>query len=186
MEAGADAAATSVHKLGGSLTQSSILNVKGDRVSSDRVQAALSMLTTTSTSYLLLASLDAARRYLATRGTSSLGGFPLPTGPAGPSPDPGPELPRPRGDRRSELFVRPRSDEAVHHCDGARADRHRGRALLREDTGSKSSSPTCTTSSASLRRATRRECRSADRGARAISSVSITKAAVPASRGAHA
>lgn len=72
MEAGADAAATSVHKLGGSLTQSSILNVKGNRISSDRVQAVLSMLTTTSTSYLLLASLDAARRHLATRGRELL------------------------------------------------------------------------------------------------------------------
>ncbi len=51
MEAGADAAATSMHKLGGSLTQSSVLNVQGDRISSDRVQAVLSMLTTTSTSY---------------------------------------------------------------------------------------------------------------------------------------
>ena len=72
MEAGADAAATSVHKLGGSLTQSSILNVQGDRISSDRVQAVLSMLTTTSTSYILLASLDAARRYLATQGRELL------------------------------------------------------------------------------------------------------------------
>src|SRR5690606_26293284 len=52
MEAGADAAATSVHKLGGSLTQSSILNVKEGLLSGDRVQAALSMLTTTSTSYI--------------------------------------------------------------------------------------------------------------------------------------
>jgi len=61
-------AATSMHKLGGSLTQSSILNVKGNRINPNRVQAILSMLTTTSTSYLLLASLDAARRYLATQG----------------------------------------------------------------------------------------------------------------------
>lgn len=68
MAAGADAAATSMHKLGGSLTQSSILNVQGTRLSSDRVQAVLSMMTTTSTSYILLASLDAARRYLATQG----------------------------------------------------------------------------------------------------------------------
>lgn len=72
MEAGADAAATSMHKLGGSLTQSSVLNVQGDRISSDRVQAVLSMLTTTSTSYILLASLDAARRHLATRGRELL------------------------------------------------------------------------------------------------------------------
>ncbi|WP_078547399.1 aminotransferase class I/II-fold pyridoxal phosphate-dependent enzyme [Litchfieldia alkalitelluris] len=68
MQAGADMAATSVHKLGGSMTQSSILNVKEGLVSSHRVQSILSMLTTTSTSYLLLASLDVARRRLATEG----------------------------------------------------------------------------------------------------------------------
>lgn len=68
MQAGADMAATSVHKLGGSMTQSSILNVKGKRVSYKRVQSILSMLTTTSTSYLLLASLDVARKELATSG----------------------------------------------------------------------------------------------------------------------
>lgn len=70
MQAGADMAATSVHKLGGSLTQSSVLNIKEGLVSADHVQSILSMLTTTSTSYPLLASLDAARRYLATEGTS--------------------------------------------------------------------------------------------------------------------
>ncbi|WEG11719.1 aminotransferase class I/II-fold pyridoxal phosphate-dependent enzyme [Pullulanibacillus sp. KACC 23026] len=68
MQAGADMSATSIHKLGGSLTQSSVLNVKRGRVSPQRVQAVLSMLTTTSTSYILLASLDAARRHLATEG----------------------------------------------------------------------------------------------------------------------
>lgn len=68
MQAGADMAATSVHKLGGSLTQSSILNMKEGLVSKDRVQSILSMLTTTSTSYLLLASLDVARKRLATEG----------------------------------------------------------------------------------------------------------------------
>lgn len=72
MEAGADMAATSVHKLGGSLTQSSILNVREGLVSMGRVQAVLSMLTTTSTSYLLLASLDAARRHLAVAGRREL------------------------------------------------------------------------------------------------------------------
>jgi len=72
MEAGADAAATSVHKLGGSLTQSSILNIKEGLISGDRVQAVLSMMTTTSTSYILLASLDAARSHLATRGRAVL------------------------------------------------------------------------------------------------------------------
>ncbi|GAB6932705.1 aminotransferase class I/II-fold pyridoxal phosphate-dependent enzyme [Calditerricola satsumensis] len=68
MEAGADMSATSLHKLGGSLTQSSILNVREGRVNPQRVQAILSMLTTTSTSYLLLASLDAARKQLALHG----------------------------------------------------------------------------------------------------------------------
>jgi len=68
MQAGADMAATSVHKLGGSMTQSSILNVRDGLVSYKRVQSILSMLTTTSTSYLLLASLDVARRRLITEG----------------------------------------------------------------------------------------------------------------------
>jgi arginine decarboxylase len=68
MQAGADMSATSVHKLGGSMTQSSVLNVKEGLVSAHRVQAILSMLTTTSTSCLLLASLDTARKQLAIEG----------------------------------------------------------------------------------------------------------------------
>ncbi|KAA9004010.1 aminotransferase class I/II-fold pyridoxal phosphate-dependent enzyme [Paenibacillus spiritus] len=70
MQAGADMAATSVHKLGGSMTQSSVLNLnaKTGLVNPQRVQTMLSMLTTTSTSYILLASLDASRRNLALNG----------------------------------------------------------------------------------------------------------------------
>nr|WP_286672221.1 aminotransferase class I/II-fold pyridoxal phosphate-dependent enzyme [Cohnella hashimotonis] len=68
MAAGADMAATSMHKLGGSMTQSSVLNVRGALVNVKRVQTILSLLTTTSTSYPLLASLDAARRHLAMNG----------------------------------------------------------------------------------------------------------------------
>jgi arginine decarboxylase len=70
MQAGADMAATSVHKLGGSMTQSSILNVRSGLglVNPNRVQTILSLLTTTSTSYPLLASLDTARRQLAIHG----------------------------------------------------------------------------------------------------------------------
>jgi lysine decarboxylase len=68
MAAGADMAATSVHKLGGSMTQSSVLNVREGLVSPKRVQSILSMLTTTSTSYPILASLDTARRQLAIHG----------------------------------------------------------------------------------------------------------------------
>ncbi|RKQ37351.1 aminotransferase class I/II-fold pyridoxal phosphate-dependent enzyme [Oceanobacillus halophilus] len=72
MQAGADIAATSIHKLGGSLTQSSVLNLQGDRISHERVQTIMSMLTTTSTSYLLLASIDVARKQLATNGKAMI------------------------------------------------------------------------------------------------------------------
>lgn len=72
MEAGADVAAVSMHKLGGSMTQSSLLLQQGKRVSAQRLQAFMSMLQTTSTSYLLLASLDTARRQMATRGKELL------------------------------------------------------------------------------------------------------------------
>jgi arginine decarboxylase len=72
MDAGADLAATSVHKLGGSLTQSSVLNMQGNLVDPQHVQAILSMLTTTSTSYILLASLDTSRRFLAIHGEEAL------------------------------------------------------------------------------------------------------------------
>lgn len=68
MQCGADMAATSVHKLGGSMTQTSVLNVREGYVNPGRVQSIISMLTTTSTSYLLLASLDVARKQLATKG----------------------------------------------------------------------------------------------------------------------
>ncbi|MEX2460877.1 MAG: aminotransferase class I/II-fold pyridoxal phosphate-dependent enzyme [Paenibacillaceae bacterium] len=68
MQAGADMAATSVHKLGGSMTQSSVLNIRGPLINPKRVQTIISMLTTTSTSYILLASLDTARRQLALHG----------------------------------------------------------------------------------------------------------------------
>lgn len=70
MQAGADMAATSVHKLGGSMTQSSVLNLntKNGYVNPQRVQTIISMLTTTSTSYILLASLDTSRRNLALNG----------------------------------------------------------------------------------------------------------------------
>lgn len=72
MQAGADMSATSVHKLGGALTQASVLNVREGLVKAARVQAVLSLLHTTSTSYLLLASLDVARKHLATRGRDLL------------------------------------------------------------------------------------------------------------------
>lgn len=68
MEAGADLAAISIHKGGGSLTQTSILLSQGNQIHPRDIQMVSSMLTTTSTSYLLLASLDTARRQLALHG----------------------------------------------------------------------------------------------------------------------
>ncbi len=70
LEAGADAAVQSLHKTGGSLTQSSLIHLKGGRMDGDRVFEAIKILQTSSPSYVLMASLDAARRRLANEGPS--------------------------------------------------------------------------------------------------------------------
>lgn len=67
MKAGADMAAISVHKTGGSLTQSSLL-VSGPRVNADYVRQVINLTQTTSASYLLMSSLDATRKNLALYG----------------------------------------------------------------------------------------------------------------------
>lgn len=67
MKAGADMAAVSMHKTGGSLTQSSIL-LCGENVNSDYVRQIIGLMQTTSPSYLLLASLDIARKNLSLHG----------------------------------------------------------------------------------------------------------------------
>jgi arginine decarboxylase len=67
MAAGADMAAVSMHKSGGSLTQSSLL-VVGRRVNEGHVRKIINLTQTTSGSYLLMASLDISRKNLATRG----------------------------------------------------------------------------------------------------------------------
>ncbi|NMA01555.1 MAG: aminotransferase class I/II-fold pyridoxal phosphate-dependent enzyme [Clostridia bacterium] len=72
MEAGADLVASSTHKLIGSLTQSSILLHKGSLVSSKYVKAVLNLTQTTSSSYILLASLDLARRDFALNGKEKI------------------------------------------------------------------------------------------------------------------
>lgn len=72
MEAGADMSAVSLHKTGGSMTQSSALLVKTDRVNPNYVKHVLNLTYTTSPSYILLCSLDVARKQLATRGTAIL------------------------------------------------------------------------------------------------------------------
>ena len=67
MAAGADMAAVSMHKSGGSLTQSSILLI-GGALSPGYVRQIINLTQTTSASYLLLSSLDISRRNLALRG----------------------------------------------------------------------------------------------------------------------
>ncbi len=70
MAAGADMAAISMHKSGGSLTQSSLL-LTGDHVNWEYVHQIINLTQTTSASYLLMASLDISRRNLALRGKES-------------------------------------------------------------------------------------------------------------------
>lgn len=68
--AGADMAAVSMHKSGGSLTQSSIL-LCGENMDAEYVRQIINLTQTTSASYLLLSSLDISRRNLALRGRES-------------------------------------------------------------------------------------------------------------------
>lgn len=67
MKAGADMAAVSMHKSGGSLTQSSLLLI-GPSMQEGYVRQIINLTQTTSASYLLLSSLDISRRNLALRG----------------------------------------------------------------------------------------------------------------------
>ena len=67
MAAGADMASVSMHKSGGSLTQSSLLLI-GPNVHPGYVRQIINLTQTTSGSYLLMSSLDISRRNLALRG----------------------------------------------------------------------------------------------------------------------
>lgn len=61
LQCGADACAQSTHKILGAMTQCSMLHVQGARLDLQRAADVMSLLTTTSPNYLLMASLDAAR-----------------------------------------------------------------------------------------------------------------------------
>lgn len=69
MEAGADMAAVSLHKTGGSLTQSSLLLINND-INKGYVHQIINLTQTTSASYLLMSSIDITRRNLALNGES--------------------------------------------------------------------------------------------------------------------
>jgi arginine decarboxylase len=69
---GADVVLNSVHKLGGSLTQSAILHVGSERVDEAFLDRSVTLVESTSPSGLLTASLDAARSQAATVGAELL------------------------------------------------------------------------------------------------------------------
>lgn len=69
---GADVVLNSVHKLGGSLTQSAILHLGTERIDGRIVDRSVTLLETTSPSALLTASLDAARRHNVLEGAEQL------------------------------------------------------------------------------------------------------------------
>ncbi len=72
LKAGADICAQSTHKIIGSLTQGSLLHVKSKYVDPKRVQQILNLMQTTSPSYIIMASLDCARRQIALEGKDLL------------------------------------------------------------------------------------------------------------------
>jgi arginine decarboxylase len=68
LAAGADLVVQSTHKVLAALTQASMLHVQGKRIDRQRLGRSLQLLQSSSPSYLLLASLDAARQQMALHG----------------------------------------------------------------------------------------------------------------------
>lgn len=68
LAAGADLTVQSIHKTLSALTQAAMAHVQGSLIDRERLSKALQLVQSTSPSYLLLASLDAARQQMATQG----------------------------------------------------------------------------------------------------------------------
>lgn len=68
LSCGADISIQSTHKMLGSMTQSSMLHVQGNLVDREKLFYFISLLTSTSPSYILMASLDAVRKEMAVNG----------------------------------------------------------------------------------------------------------------------
>ncbi|MDB9536394.1 aminotransferase class I/II-fold pyridoxal phosphate-dependent enzyme [Dolichospermum planctonicum CS-1226] len=68
LTAGADLTIQSIHKTLGAMTQASMLHIQGNRIDIDRINKALQLVQSTSPSFILLASLDAARHQMAIHG----------------------------------------------------------------------------------------------------------------------
>ncbi len=73
LAAGADIAIQSTHKVLGAMTQASMLHLREGRIDRSRLEKALQLVQSTSPSYLLLASLDAARQQMAMEGEELMG-----------------------------------------------------------------------------------------------------------------
>lgn len=69
---GADLVTVSMHKTGGSLTQSSILLHNEGLIAKNKVRSTINLLQTTSASYLLMCSIDLARKQLMLEGRERL------------------------------------------------------------------------------------------------------------------
>ncbi|MCT4597119.1 MAG: aminotransferase class V-fold PLP-dependent enzyme [Vallitalea sp.] len=72
MALGADMSAVSLHKTGGSLTQSSALLLNTNTISKNHVKKIVNLTQSTSASYLLMASLDLTRKFLVIEGREKL------------------------------------------------------------------------------------------------------------------
>lgn len=73
LSCGADLVVQSTHKILSAMTQSSLLHVRGNRIDVKRVKNVLQLLQSTSPSYVLMASLDVARRQMVLHGRDFLG-----------------------------------------------------------------------------------------------------------------
>lgn len=72
LEAGVDATTQSLHKILSSLTQTALLHRQGTRLDRERLRRSLDILQSTSPSYVLMASLDAARWQVEEEGATRL------------------------------------------------------------------------------------------------------------------
>lgn len=68
LSAGADLTIQSTHKVLGAMTQASMLHIQAQQIDAQKLSKALQLLQSSSPSYLLLASLDAARQQMALHG----------------------------------------------------------------------------------------------------------------------
>jgi arginine/lysine/ornithine decarboxylase len=72
LAAGADLCINSTHKMLGSLSQTAMLHQRGERIRHDRLKAVVKLFLSTSPNLVLVASLDVARRQIATEGRALL------------------------------------------------------------------------------------------------------------------